>query len=131
MGRCWVLCATAVAAAGCTHVQYPGPRRPRENVAIVEGSSGIGIHELDGRPIVGGTLEILPGPHVLSVTLTDTTNYVVMTSTTQYGAEKVCFGARPGHSYLVRPNFDSGSFRPEVIDTDAVIPVDRDCNRQR
>jgi hypothetical protein len=116
----WLL--VSVAAAGCTTRLYPGPKRPAAEVATLE-TDGVDIVAVDERatqPSSGG-YQILAGVHAVSLRLNDRhpvsgdrSTWVARGSKDQYA---VCFMARGGHAYLLRPVYASKrSWRPEVID---------------
>jgi hypothetical protein len=62
---CVVLAALAIACTGGPKQTYPGPPRPREDVAILRESPEAGIWAIDGVRTFGGSWEILSGRHAV------------------------------------------------------------------
>ena len=68
VSRLWL--AAVVLASACTTVTYPGPRRPGDQVATLEGRD-VAVDEVDGLNLRGkkARLELLPGQRNLLVHL--------------------------------------------------------------
>jgi hypothetical protein len=119
----------AALAGGCANTLYPGPRRPKSEVAVVE-TDATSIDSLDGQHVgTTETIEILPGPHSIGIALLDVqVGYV--SSVAYSDPVKVCFEARPGRTYRTRPgSLGARTWEPEIIDTTNQIRVKvRRCN---
>jgi hypothetical protein len=90
---------------------YQGSRRSASEVAVVE-TDGIVITQADqGEPGWYDSVAVLPGLRPFRVRLSD--RPAVRSSTGSLG---VCFVARAGHTYTVRPVYAQGTWRPEIID---------------
>jgi hypothetical protein len=119
----------AVASVGCANALYPGPRRPKSEVAIIE-TDATSIDSLDGHHVgTTETIEVLPGPHSIGIALLDI--QVGYVSRVAYSEPvKLCFEAHPGRTYRTRPgSLGPRSWQPEIIDTTNQIRVKvRRCN---
>jgi hypothetical protein len=105
--------------AGCSTVTYSGPRRPSEQVATIS-TYNTKVVEIDGkrRWTTTGDLELLSGPHSLLVQLNSTVSAGPYTTRHIYSKypQRVCFSAKPGHSYLLSPNdYGNGQWAPQVL----------------
>jgi hypothetical protein len=105
--------------AGCSTVTYSGPRKPSEQVAIIS-TYNTKIIEIDGKrwSTTTGDFELLPGPHSLLVHLNSIVAAGPYTTRHIYSKypQRVCFSAKPGHSYLLSPNdYGNGQWAPQVF----------------
>ena len=96
--RSFALCLLECA---CTVATYPGSRRPRDEVAIVQ-SRDTTIDEVDGREagLFTNEFEVLPGQH--SVVARVSAKRDNMRASSLEGL-RVCFVAERGRTYLVAP----------------------------
>jgi hypothetical protein len=121
----WLVLGT-LASTGCTTVLYSGPRRPREQVAMISASDTL-ITAVDGVPISQslGKLELLPGPHSISMRVSAArTGFMHTTHIYSNGSLTVCFVAKPGREYLTRPSTDDDqTWVPMIIDTGLAYAV--------
>jgi hypothetical protein len=112
----------AVSLCACTATLYPGPKRPDSETMLVE-SSGMKIWRIDNEaPPSASRFRLLPGWHQIEVALVDwNANPGVRRSDVTLAA---CFTGRPGHTYLVRPQYYLGRrWRPEIIDENVTYPI--------
>jgi hypothetical protein len=113
--RFWIPAVLAgLLAAGCGAVKlYPGPRLPRDQVAVLEIGNVI-LYSVDGKPVdTTGKVEILPGVHDLRG------NH----NAPDYGETLMTytFTAEAGHRYVFDADYHFGrhfSWRPWVKDTE-------------
>jgi hypothetical protein len=96
-----------IAAAGCAAHQtmYGGARRSSGEVAVVETKGTVIIQVDEGAPGTYSQVEVLPGLRALLLTVRSSQDAI-----------SVCFVARPGHTYTVRPVYGRKTWRAEVID---------------
>jgi hypothetical protein len=122
VGRWLVL--GALISSGCTTALYSGPRRPREQVAVI-GASDTLITAIDGVPISGSKFEILPGPHSVSLRVSASRpGFMYTTHIYSRGSLSVCFVAKAGREYLTRPSSDDDqTWVPQIVDTGIAYPV--------
>lgn len=115
----WTPLAWVALLAACSNTLYPGPRRPRSEVATIE-TDAIFIDTLDGVYVgTGETVEILPGRHALGIRLQDHERAVMADEVLSAQPIVLCFEARAGRSYLARPAVVGlENWRPEIIDLD-------------
>jgi hypothetical protein len=82
---------------------YAGPRKPREEVALIYGGYGTKIVHIDGRSCNRDgreqKYEILPGIHSVSLVTFVVDHYVVASHTVWARPTTVCLEARAGHQY--------------------------------
>jgi hypothetical protein len=102
----------AFGLAGCVVQAYPGPRRPSNQVALIE-TTGTKLTGVDGDAVHGSKAEVLPGRHGLAVKLDDDVPGWHLYSVHSL---VVCFVARPGHAYAARPVYAGPTWRIELID---------------
>jgi len=102
--------------AGCMEQMYPGPRRPRAEVALVQ-IDGTQLTRFDGEPTETDRLEVLPGLHALWVALDDR-HSPAGPGWRAYSVRSlvVCFAAHAGHAYRARPVYAGRQWRPEIVD---------------
>ena len=121
-----------IALAGCTAVQYDGPRLPRSEVARISGDRAR-VKVIDGDRVGDGYIEILPGEHEIEVAMDAPlaglpVGTVVMRSTQNL---TVCFRAYAGRFYEVRPTasipYVHNHWRPAVFDQQAEVYVEHPC----
>ena len=115
-----VTAAVALAStclAGCIEQTYPGPRRPRAEVALVL-IDGTQLTHLDGQHTDTDRLEVLPGLHALWVALSDDHPPGLPGFHTYSTRSMVlCFAAQAGHTYRARPVYvGRRQWRPEILD---------------
>ena len=122
----------AVVTSCSTAVQYDGPRLPRSQVSRVGGDRAR-VKAIDGDPVDGNYIEVLPGEHEVEVAMDAPiaavgTVTVVMKSTQNL---TVCFRSYPGRFYLVRPAgsvpYVHNHWRPAVFDQQAEVYVEHPC----
>jgi hypothetical protein len=106
--------------AGCAVQTYAGPRRPTQEVAVIE-TDGTQLTSVDAWRAARSDrkLEVLPGPHALGVKLSDDHRHTVAGDGYHYFTRYslfVCFVAYPGHTYLTRPVYSGRTWRPEIVD---------------
>jgi len=125
--------ALLTVVASCTAVQYDGPRRPRSQVSRIGGDRAR-VKAIDGDPVDGNYVEVLPGEHELEVAMDAAlaglgmVGAVVMRSTQNL---TVCFRSYPGRFYMVRPMgsvpYVHDHWRPAVFDRQAEVYVEHPC----
>ncbi len=99
---CWKIVESIQSSALSTDKMYQGPLKPRDEIAVMvkDESQDTYVIEFDGRKdqetFLGIVYEMLPGPHVLCVTLYQSTGY---TKTTSEGCVELEFIAESGHTY--------------------------------
>jgi hypothetical protein len=112
-------------------VAYPGPRRPANEVAVLENDE-TALDMLDGQELRhftsqnGARFEVLAGRHMLAVSLF----IVTVTPGGPGDVEKspssavLCFEAQAGHSYLVGHDGHGAGWRPKITDraSHAAVP---------
>jgi len=112
--RAFLIALLALALAGCaTYQSYEGPRRPRDEVAVVHGDAklraempvAVVIRSVDGRPvdIKYSSVALAPGKHELVV---DCQVDGAMGSTTRHRLEVEVGG---GESYRLRAEMSPGN----------------------
>jgi hypothetical protein len=119
--------ALVLVGGACTTVTYPGPRRPSDQVALLE-ARDVAIDEIDGLDVrgKGARFEVLPGDHQLVVHLakvtriplapTATTGPGSLTITRHSASMPLCISARPEHFYMLEPSDGSALWEPIVYD---------------
>ena len=120
------LLIVVLAASGCAAVPaYPGPRRPADEVAIIETSELIinRIDRLHIRDGAGHKFEVLPGNHVLLVSLDATKNKILWSEHYTSGLVDICVKAKPKRRYVVRPKIDGTRWEAVITDGDTGKPV--------
>ena len=117
----------AIAVAGCAPQLYDGPRRSNAETALLE-TDGTFITRVDGKH--RGAYDdgrVLPGLRAVSVRLDDAHAQSAMTDWVQRSSRRsvtVCFVARAGGDYVVRPSYAEGGWKPEIVDTTTAQLVD-------
>jgi hypothetical protein len=105
--------------SACAASHSRGAERRPDPEAILE-TDGTVLQMLDGKSL-GTTAEVTlsPGRHSIGVTLADRQDYLIAAVTyTSRVPLILCFQARPGRTYRVRPAFIAhGRWEPEIIDT--------------
>jgi hypothetical protein len=112
--RLWIpLILAGLLAAGCGAVKmYPGPRLPKDQVAVIE-IGNVLLYSIDGNPVdTLGKVEILPGVHDLRASH----------NAAGYGEDLITytFTAEAGHRYIFDADYKFGrqfAWRPWVKDT--------------
>jgi len=122
--KSWTPLAWAALLAACSNTLYPGPRRPRSEVATID-TDATTITTVDGVYIgTSETVEILPGHHALGIRLQEHERAVMADEVAAALPIILCFEARAGRSYLLRPAaVGLENWRPEIIDTTKQIAV--------
>lgn len=112
--------ALSVALLGtlaCSGPTYPGPRRPRAEVALLQATGGLIFHSLDSVSVrdlpmvIVGDYEMLPGGHKIVAALLESrykteghmSMYVVMEA---------------GHRYVASPVLLGNTWTAQVMDSD-------------
>ncbi len=111
-----------IAVCGCTtpkkvptiHQAYSGDKLPSGNTALLLGRHSLTLKEIDGRKadIVflgdyfyhGGWMEILPGPHRISVSIYYSYSTGMQRKTISGSAAPIDFEAKPHRIYVIEPN---------------------------
>lgn len=116
-----LLSCLLVVLVACTTVQtYSGPQLPRDKIAVIKGAwneyiivSIVGnLLKVDGQPVSGDEIEVLPGKREVVVFLTafgpgHTTSGIPQTFS---------FVAEAGHVYKVDGNWNRGDNQIWIID---------------
>jgi hypothetical protein len=99
---------------------YSGSPLPPEKVAHLAVYEPIRVYEVDGQPISlnFGTIELLPGPHTVSVGYLNYFGTGAPGSMTgyaySYGEIKVKFDAKPGRRYRVEHTREGNSWSASI-----------------
>ena len=112
-------------ASGCSIPLYPGPSRPRAEIATL-GSTDTRIELFDGQPLGAGPAaryEIVPGVHRVGVSLHQLNPGVFIQRGLEASAVEVYFRAKPGHAYFTAPLIDGRRWEPHVTDEKTSISV--------
>ncbi len=121
----WLAAAVVAAlASGCATATYPGPRRPSDQVAIIEGRD-LYILWIDGMDVRGRRqrFEVLPGDHQLVVRLNYVDDYYVIAVRHTSTPMGLCVIAQPGHYYGLSANVAGSLWEPVVLDGASHIQV--------
>jgi hypothetical protein len=126
--RGWLAAAIVVAlVSGCATVTYPGPRRPSNQVAIIEARDVV-VDWIDGIDVRGKRqrFEVLPGDHQLVVRLNYVSDYYVI-AVRHYSPKPIglCVIAQPGHYYGLSANMAGSLWEPVVLDGGSHIQVEQ------
>jgi hypothetical protein len=115
---------------GCAHHLYAGSHRSSDEVAVIE-TDGTSITDVD--EIYRGDyskVTVLPGLRSISVRLYDehpsSPGWRLNVRWTRRSL-RVCFVARAGRTYTVRPVYAEGTWSPEIIDQQTATVVDTDA----
>jgi hypothetical protein len=124
----FALMALVAQAGACRTTQvYPGPRRARNEVALI-GSGDATIYAIDGVGVPKASwYEVLPGGHTMDLTAEATTPGFMVTTFHRSGLTSVCLKAKAGRSYKVKATARDGRMRVFVIDTDTGGPPKTPC----
>src|SRR4051794_4966306 len=119
-GLVTVVAAVAGLGAGCTTYLYKGPTRRASEGPIVTSQDTI-VDRVDAgmvRDSATGTfasLEILPGPHRLGISLNRVTPGLFVTNVARTDYVMICAELEAGHRYQTQPQIGGGFF-PRIID---------------
>lgn len=119
--RVMVALALGLLGQGCTTYLYKGPTRPSAQVATVMSTDTI-VDSVDGvrvREHASGSyarLELLPGPHRLTISLNRVTPGFFVTYVQRSSEMEICVELYPGHTYMTLPGGDGDRFLPAVLD---------------
>jgi hypothetical protein len=122
----------ALLTSACTIVTYGGPRRSREQVAILYAGNGTKIVRVDGRPFKGDKsqkFEVLPGQHSVSITTFEVNHYIVMKKTTWARPTTTCASFIAGHEYTFDRQEKLQLFKIIDVTTNKFVP-EIDCPEQ-
>jgi hypothetical protein len=116
-------CAT-VTYAGRATVTYPGPRRPSDQVAIIE-ARDLYVLSIDGMDVrdTRQRFEVLPGDHQLVVRLNYVDDYHVIAARHSSQPAGLCVIAQPGHHYALSANVAGNLWEAVVLDGGSHIQV--------
>jgi len=113
--------ALLIAGQGCTTYLYKGPTRPAAEVAVVTSNETI-VDSVDGvrvREYASGSyahLELLPGPHLLAISLNRVTPGFLVTHIARSRDVGVCVQLEAGHTYRTEGALVGSYYTPVVID---------------
>jgi hypothetical protein len=141
--RDWILRLSLLLGMGCTTagttVVYPGAERPKEEQASLE-ADRIVVDSIDDVPLhgKGGSFALLAEPHELSVRF-DRWKDGSRIRHDKAGPVTICFVARRGHTYAIRPTLFGAAWGPEIVDKQSgqrvaiTNPIDPplNCRRRR
>lgn len=122
--RIFAIAACAIAGQGCTTYLYKGPTRPSAEVAVVTSNDTV-VDSVDGvrvREYASGSyahLELLPGPHLLTISLNRVTPGLFVTHVARSGDVGLCVQLEAGHAYQTEPALQGPYYAPVVIDLTA------------
>lgn len=107
--------ASAAVLAACTTVAYDGASRPDSEVATISSERTL-VSTIDGKPVPysGGNFakfKVLPGPHVVGVTLNDTGLNRISKKPLE-----VRFNAEAGKAYITRAVYNDRQWHPEIVE---------------
>ncbi len=112
----FVFLAFLLVVGGCATKTYPGPKLPREEVAVInEGGFLITwatITYVDDKKREWGAsyIEVLPGEHTLYVKVT----YAPLMQPSSVGIGVITFEAEAGHTYIVYGELDEKTGRADI-----------------
>jgi hypothetical protein len=103
----------------CATAMYDGPRRSRDQVAIIKAEKNASVYAIDGRNAAGGfSFAALPGIHNLAVDVLGSLHAEEGEGDGEVPRKPlaVCFRARAGHIYRVSVNDWGQNLRVKLVD---------------
>lgn len=117
-------------ATGCTTVLYDGPQRPPAEVARLVAERGTTIVNVDARPVSGGrasVYEVLPGPHQVTATLSDSGAQEPQVRSPSPGGASVCFAAEAARVFTVSTVVQDWRLSTRVLDRESGENAESAC----
>jgi hypothetical protein len=108
---------------------YGGPKRPREQVAIIKSGYNTQLKAVDRRSVegLGQKLEVLPGLHSVTFIVHRTDQYVLYKVRRWTRPTTICFFAKAGHEYAIDQKHDDDLSSYEIIDNHTGREFDVRC----